>query len=390
MTIKIIKLLLAGICFSLLFGKLNAAAVFSAESNAVALFGDFNLAYFNRLPSVNTYDFMKNNQYYSTVGASVENTSLENFTVALVVDVRINNKFYYPENIDKDYYRSLEVNQLYLELKDAAGSTTLGNFNSKVISSTVDATNKAGIFLLDAAFSFTGASSGIFGEYAESDFSTRKIYQGIGHYDKSSNFIIAAEFESPRDNLNARNAFEEGAFNRRFSAGAAVGYAGEAVGASVGYKRIENKLNAEFDSIDFKKSIINSDNILGSVYINLSKFYLALSGGYYYNLKIAGVNHVGASALISYRLSKLRTYAGYQLLYAGNIHKYGSIYGMADNKDYSFDQSVAVFGLSYEAFTGFMMGIEHSNDIRTKLQRQSSLLNNSNNDITAVYLKYSF
>ncbi|MDR0484678.1 MAG: hypothetical protein LBH40_05320 [Alphaproteobacteria bacterium] len=390
----IIKLFFLSVLFSILAIRLNAITVFSNDTNKIDITGQFNIAYFNRLSSEHTYDFIKNNRYHSQLGILAENKTLKGLTTRLFFEARINNKFYYPEDIDKNYYESLEVNQIYLELEDSLGKTRLGNFNSQVYYNTVATTDKSYVFLLDAGYSFVGQSSSSFGNYNDSDFSTKAVYQGIGHYNQYGNVVIAVEVESPRNNLQARNDFEEDtfdtkAFNQKFTAATSLSYKGEKVGISAGYKRIQNEQRTNFSGLSFNDNMLVSDNILSSFYLSLNKFYLALAGGYYKNLKIAGIDHVGASAFMQYKLTKLTPYIGYQFLYADDINKNGHIYGLADNKNYSFDQSVAVVGLSYNVYDGLTVGIEHNNDVRSKGQRESSLLNNVNNDITAIYFKYS-
>jgi hypothetical protein len=383
---KIIKFFLLSLLF---IYPVKAATIVNNDKNQIDINGNLNIAYFNKLPSENTYDFITNNNYYSGLGISASNKTLANITTTAVFSIQINNKYYYPQEIDKTYYKALEVDELYLEFAGNEDSVKMGNFNSQVIANTLGATNYAGIFLLDAGFSFTGSSAGLFGEPRESDFSTEDVYQGLGHYYQAGSVKVAVELESPRDNLNPRNSFEVNAFDRVYTAAVSLSYAGDTLGLSIGYKRMQNKLAQEFRDV-FSRNMINSDNVFASTYLNLGNLYIATSGGYYKNLKIAGINHTGASALVSYQLTKIKPYVGYQILYADNLHKNGGAYGLVNGVNYSFDQSAAVVGVSYNVFDGLSMGIEHMNDIRTKSQRRTSLLNNVNNDITAIYLQYSF
>lgn len=387
---KLIKVLLF-ISFILTSTHLVAVTIFSDTNNKVDLTGDFNLSYFNKLENEQILSYIKNNYYYSTLGVAFENHSLATLLTSLVFDVKINNKAYYQEEESQNLYKTIEMNNFYIGLKADDTTTKIGIFDSLVSSQTVLATNKEGVYWLDAGYSFMNMDP-FLGDKNGEDFSTTKI-QGIGHSNSVSNFTINLEVSSPKNNLTARNSVEENLISKRYSVAGSISYQGDIIGYSIGYVRVGNKIKDKSVGKFLRESMINSDNILSSFSLSAENLYFAVSGGYYKNQKLAGITHTGASAFLSYQLTKLVPYVGYQFLYANNINssiKDGKdIYNLKDRKNYSFDQSVFIIGLSFKVHDGLFLGIEHINDIRSESQIDSSLLNTINQDVTSIYIKYS-
>jgi hypothetical protein len=371
-----------------LFSKLKAVTIFSDNENKIDLIGNLNLAYFNNLKSEHTASFVENNNYYSYIGLAVENKTTTFLTTSSVIDIKINNQLYYPEKEDQTSYKALEINNLYVEFKSYNTSKTkLGIFDSLVSKQTVEATNKASIYWLDAGYSFMNQDS-LFGDKSGEDFSTNKI-AGIGHHDVVSNFSMNLELSGPKNTLTARDQVEDNLISRDYAVLTSLAYQGDVVGLSVGYTRVQNTIE---DNKYFSSSMVNADSFLSSFSLSGDNIYFALAGGYYKNQKLAGITHTGASAYLSYKLTKLVPYVGYQFLYADNINSsttsLGDPYNLKDRKNYSFEQSVLVIGLSFEVHKGLLLGIEHDNDIRSNSQVDSSLLNPVKQDITSIYIKY--
>lgn len=371
-----------------LFSKLKAVTIFSDNENKIDLIGNLNLAYFNNLKSEHTASFVENNNYYSDIGLAVENKTTTFLTTSSVIDIKINNQLYYREKEDQTSYKALEINNLYVEFKSYNTSKTkLGIFDSLVSKQTVEATNKASIYWLDAGYSFMNQDS-LFGDKSGEDFSTNKI-AGIGHHDVVSNFSMNLELSGPKNTLTARDQVEDNLISRDYAVLTSLAYQGDVVGLSVGYTRVQNTIE---DNKYFSSSMVNADSFLSSFSLSGDNIYFALAGGYYKNQKLAGITHTGASAYLSYKLTKLVPYVGYQFLYADNINSsttsLGDPYNLKDRKNYSFEQSVLVIGLSFEVHKGLLLGIEHDNDIRSNSQVDSSLLNPVKQDITSIYIKY--
>ncbi len=371
-----------------LFSKLKAVTIFSDNENKIDLIGNLNLAYFNNLKSEHTASFVENNNYYSYIGLAVENKTTTFLTTSSVIDIKINNQLYYPEKEDQTSYKALEINNLYVEFKSYNTSKTkLGIFDSLVSKQTVEATNKASIYWLDAGYSFMNQDS-LFGDKSGEDFSTNKI-AGIGHHDVVSNFSMNLELSGPKNTLTARDQVEDNLISRDYAVLTSLAYQGDVFGLSVGYTRVQNTIE---DNKYFSSSMVNADSFLSSFSLSGDNIYFALAGGYYKNQKLAGITHTGASAYLSYKLTKLVPYVGYQFLYADNINSsttsLGDPYNLKDRKNYSFEQSVLVIGLSFEVHKGLLLGIEHDNDIRSNSQVDSSLLNPVKQDITSIYIKY--
>lgn len=371
--------------------QLKAIMVFSNDINKVDIMGDINLAYLNKLKEEDYFSFINNNDYNSYLGISVENHSLPLATTRAVMDFKINNKFYFPDDKGVKSNKKLEVNNLYLEIITIDDSITrVGSFDSVVTKDTVRATDKGYIYLLDAGFSFMNKSL-VYGDKSGEDFSTIKT-NGIGNLNNFTNYKIAFEVSFPKTQLENRSEIDNDSVRRNYSFGASFKYEGEIFSYAIGYKKIRNRLKKDVDNPNLSKKILDSDNFLSSITYNGEKLYLAIAGGYYNNQKLAGINHTGASAIASYKLTKVVPYIGYQFLYANNIHSSikncNDIYGIKDRKNYSFDQSELVLGVSYQAHEGFIIGIEHDNDLRKKSYRKSSLLNNISQDVTSIYLQY--
>ncbi len=389
---KIIKFLTMILILISLPNALKALTIFSSDVNKIEIIGNLNFAYFDSLKSKQTYSYIKNNNYNSNLGISFINESLDLVSTKVTFDVRINNTHYYPEKENKEVYNIAEINNFYFELITKDNSyTKIGFFDSMVTKNTVGATNKAYVYWLDAGYSFMNQDSN-YGNKKGEDFLTIKS-SGIGHYNAFSNYIAVLEVYFPKNSLESRAPIETDALSQGYSFGGSLNYQGDVFGYSIGYKKVRTKIKNDSINNNLSQSMLRSDNLLASLSLSGKNIYFALSGGYYKNQKLAGIRHTGASAYLSYQLTKIIPYLGYQFLYADNIDssiKDGKdIYNLANRRNYSFEQSVAVLGLAFKVHDGFYMGIEHNNDIRSKSHTESSILNNVNQDITSIYLRYS-
>ncbi len=388
---KIIIMLILSLLF---FSDLKAEIIIGESKNKLVIGGEFNLALFNNLQNSDIVNFVDNNNYKSKLRLNFINQNISGLDVSFMLESFLSNEIY---DYDKEIRDFFALSQFHITLKSSAlGIAQFGKIKSPINLGTVGLTNKSGISILDAGYTFT--SQGSLGDKTGEDFSTITIAKGILYTNQYDNLSTHVYIGAPKDRLSSRHEAEKDIVAQKdLSFGAAVTYATEKLSFGLAYEKADIKIIKDTtnplvsDSISYNMTY--SENFISAVAVSFPKAYLALSMGYYANSKLFGINHWGASIFANYNLTKITPYIGYQVLYADGIKDKTvgdnfDIYSLRNSPNYSFDQSYIVLGMSYKVSQHLLIGIEHNNDIRTSSHIATSILSPKHNDISMIYISY--
>lgn len=385
-----IKLVTTSLLLVLFINKGQALELYNKDNNSLTVSGRITVDSQSNDDTANAMASYRDvGDFGSRIRFEFTNTELESLKVKAVTEWGIDTQSKY--SADSSFLFNRES---YIELSNAnLGVFTIGKFWSRIYDSTVGLTDYANNAGLVAGYAtHTGLEEG-------SDYATSRMHNALAYEKQIGKIGMGLQVQGKEDNLTPRNSSETladdtSALTRNYSAGAYLRYVDPNLKLGVGYVRVGNYIKDEAaGTTQLNDSVIDANIYSLGAAVNIGSAYLSVSGGYYQNYMLAGVNHLGAATYMSYRLDKVEPYIGYQYVYSPNvkssIDKIGAdVYNVENRSKKSVEASEGVIGITYYASSQLRFMIEHSQDFRSNSQIDNSLVVPKKISVTTLAVRY--